>query len=625
MTTEIDEPVFASSNNNESTFDVGQRLLPPDRNGGFSLNSNSNNNRLLIPRDYWWILSPKEPITTYLELFSWKFYAFGAEVYSVISLSFMGLILERLASQQGVITSDYITPCTNSTALIESEEIRCAVKILGHYVDTAAFSMYTFSSSVLLQAITAISIGAVADHGTMRKFLLLSFSFVGSVSTMLFLVPTLLLAFVAVLSNVCFGASFVCLNGFLPVLVRNHPDVRKIVNEINYYLGTKTRSNNKVNDDDDDLTTASTAAEEILYVNENMEQEVSLLNDANEDEESRTTTRVSPTSSLTKDEKLTNLLEELTNTKEQLSSRISLQGFSWGYLGGIILLSVCLLISMSLNGSIFSLQIGVFLTGAWWCLVTLAVSRWLPNRPGPPLKNVTGEKLRWFDYVAYSWEHLWLTVKEAKNLTMAFRFLIAWFLLSDGYTTISSASLLFAQTTLQVPPTGLIFMALITPISALLGTIIWPKLQTRWLNQTTKQTVITLVFLFSIIPMYGCLGFILPIGGLKSASEMYVLAVLFGFLLGSIQGYCRTLFSEFIPRGRETEFFALYAVTDKGSSWLGPMLVAIITDVTHEIRYGFLLLLVLILLPIPIIHSLDVQKGREEASSVAETAFAENN
>ncbi|CAG8518861.1 12070_t:CDS:2 [Ambispora gerdemannii] len=565
--TEIDEPVFVSDDNENTN--VGRRLLPPG-----NLEGKGSSSRLLIPQNYWWILNPREPITTYLELFSWKFYAFGSEVYAIISLSFMGLILERLASQQGVVTSDYITPCTNSSALVASEEIRCVVKIFGKHVDTAAFSMYTFSSSVFLQAITAISIGAAADHGTMRKFLLLLFSYVGAVSTMLFLAPSLFLAFVAILSNVCFGASFVCLNGFLPVLVRNHPDIRKIVNDINYYLGDKTRSNTAVNDNDD-LTTETTAAGNNLYINENIEQ-VSLLNDANEDEESRTT-RVSPSSSLAKDEKLTNLFEELTTTKEQLSSRISLQGFSWGYLGGIILLSVCFLISMSLDGSVYSLQIGVFLSGLWWCLVTLIVSRWLPNRPGPPLKNVSGERLRWTNYVTYSWSHLWLTVKEAKNLTMTFRFLVAWFLLSDGYTTISSVSLLFAQTTLQLPSTSLIFMALITPISALFGTIIWPKLQIGWLNRTPKQTIITLLFLFSIIPLYGCLGFVLPIGGLKSASEMYFLAVLFGFLVGNIQGYCRTLFSELIPRGRETEFFALYAVTDKGSSWLGPMLVAIIT------------------------------------------------
>ncbi|CAG8832604.1 31175_t:CDS:1, partial [Racocetra persica] len=129
---------------------------------------------------------------------------------------------------------------------------------------------------------------------------------------------------------------------------------------------------------------------------------------------------------------------------------------------------------------------------------------------------------------------------------------------------------------LQVPAVGLIAIALIVPLSALFGTIIVPKFQS-YFRLTTKQTVILLNVLLLCIPVYGCLGFVLPFGGLKSGTELYYLAVWFGIVIGSIQSYCRTLFSELVPHGRETEFFALYAVTDKGSSWLGPTLVAIIT------------------------------------------------
>ena len=87
--------------------------------------------------------------------------------------------------------------------------------------------MYTFSFSVLVQALLLISISAAADHGRYRKTLLLLFAFVGAMATMLFLFVTAnvfyLAALLAVIANTCIGSSFVLLNSFLPLLVRFHP------------------------------------------------------------------------------------------------------------------------------------------------------------------------------------------------------------------------------------------------------------------------------------------------------------------------------------------------------------------------------------------------------------------
>jgi len=131
----------------------------------------------------------------------------------------------------------------------------------------------------------------------------------------------------------------------------------------------------------------------------------------------------------------------------------------------------------------------------------------------------------------------------------------------------------------------LIILTLIAPISALISTLLFP----RFIKLSVKKTTLLLLFMLLFIPIYGCLGLILPIGGLRT--------------------------SELVPRGRETEFFALYAITDKGSSWLGPSLIAIIVDITHEIRYGFLLLVILIFLSIPILWFIDEKKGKEDAAN----------
>lgn len=84
-----------------------------------------------------------------------------------------------------------------------------------------------------------------------------------------------------------------------------------------------------------------------------------------------------------------------------------------------------------------------------------------------------------------------------------------------------------------------------------------------------------------------------------------------------------SLFGELIPEGSETAFYALYAVTDKGSSIFGPVIVGAITDMTGEIRPAFWFLAVLIALPMPLIYMVDVARGKREGAALARAHLIE--
>jgi MFS-type transporter involved in bile tolerance (Atg22 family) len=64
----------------------------------------------------------------------------------------------------------------------------------------------------------------------------------------------------------------------------------------------------------------------------------------------------------------------------------------------------------------------------------------------------------------------------------------------------------------------------------------------------------------------------------------YPLGIVYGFVMGGLSSFCRSLFGELIPPGFEAAFYALYAITDKGSSIFGPAIVGAITDAYGEIR-----------------------------------------
>jgi UMF1 family MFS transporter len=78
------------------------------------------------------------------------------------------------------------------------------------------------------------------------------------------------------------------------------------------------------------------------------------------------------------------------------------------------------------------------------------------------------------------------------------------------------------------------------------------------------------------------------------ASDMsfYGLAVLIALVLGGIQALSRSYFSTLIPSGTEAEYFALYEISDKGTSWIGPLLFGLVVSLTQSYRYALVSLAV---------------------------------
>ena len=98
---------------------------------------------------------------------------------------------------------------------------------------------------------------------------------------------------------------------------------------------------------------------------------------------------------------------------------------------------------------------------------------------------------------------------------------------------------------------------------------------------------------------------------------MYPLGAIYGLVLGGLSSHCRSLFGELIPPGSEAAFYALYAITDKGSSVFGPAIVGAITDRYGEIRPAFVFLAVLIFIPLPLMLLVDVDRGKRDGAEMA--------
>ncbi|GBB98950.1 hypothetical protein RclHR1_03370017 [Rhizophagus clarus] len=302
-------------------------------------------------------------------------------------------------------------------------------------------------------------------------------------------------------------------------------------------------------------------------------------------------------------------IQEISKIEDIVSNKFSSHSIAIGYASGVLILIIAAVISYFMNQSTYGLQVGTALAGVWWLILLTFPTLWLQKRKNPPLPK--GE-----NFLFYSFKRVGKTLGSAKKLSQSIKFLISWFLLSDGFSTIVSVAIIFGKKNLEIDNTQLTIAAIIIPICAFIGVYIFLFLQRKFGLSTKTMILITGGF-HSLIPIYGLLGFVTPIG-FKFTIEIYIFAVYFGFMLGAVQSYCRVLFGSMIPKGHENEFFGLYEITDKGSSWIGPLITGLIGDLTHDLRYGFWFLLVMMIIPLIIISTVNVEKGKEEAEQYYE-------
>jgi UMF1 family MFS transporter len=82
-----------------------------------------------------------------------------------------------------------------------------------------------------------------------------------------------------------------------------------------------------------------------------------------------------------------------------------------------------------------------------------------------------------------------------------------------------------------------------------------------------------------------------------------------GIVLGGSQALSRSLFSQLIPRGKEAEYFGLYEISDKGTSWLGPLLFGLTYGATGSYRAAIVSLLVFFVVGFVLLLAVPVRRA----------------
>jgi UMF1 family MFS transporter len=256
--------------------------------------------------------------------------------------------------------------------------------------------------------------------------------------------------------------------------------------------------------------------------------------------------------------------------------RVSSAGWAIGYFGGGLLLALNLFALMMRESLGLSegdvARYCIVSAGIWWAAFTTVPLLTLRNRP--PLAGVARGFL-----LTDGFRQLWHTLKQLRAFPLTLLFLLAYLVYSDGIATVISLSALYGSEELELSQRTLVLTILVVQFVAFFGAMGMSRIAA---HIGAFRTVLGSLVLWGLVVTS---AYFLPA---RQVVPFLLLGVLIGLVLGGSQALSRSLFSQLIPKGKEGEFFGIFEITDKSTSWLGPLVFGLALGITGSYRVAII-------------------------------------
>ncbi len=263
---------------------------------------------------------------------------------------------------------------------------------------------------------------------------------------------------------------------------------------------------------------------------------------------------------------------------------ISAKGYSWGYIGSVILLGWCLF--MILGYEIFGFEdegfptrLSFVLTGVWWIGFSQYTYRYLPKGNEADGKLTGAVLLNGFNELRAIWRSMQSQLRLKK-------YLIAFFVYSMAVQTVMLAAAYFGEQELEwgsdsERTTGLIGSILLIQLVAVAGAYLTSKLSAR-IGNLKALIIINIVWIFICAWAYF----------VYTPVQFYITAAFVGLVMGGIQSLSRSTYAKFLPETEDTtSYFSFYDVAEKIGIIIGMFLYGFIEELTGSMRYSIVFLI----------------------------------
>ncbi|HET9350002.1 MAG TPA: MFS transporter [Burkholderiales bacterium] len=283
-------------------------------------------------------------------------------------------------------------------------------------------------------------------------------------------------------------------------------------------------------------------------------------------------------------------LPELADSRAM--GRVSGWGWSFGYLGGLAALGICLLyISSTPQPASRFVPVTMLITAAFFALAAVPTFLFLRERavPQPRMEN--------------PWARVKQTLQHAQQYRDLRRFLLCLLFYQAGITAVVSLAAIYAEQAMKFTTQQTITLILVVNITAAVGAFGFGYLQDAVGH--VRAVAITLV---------GWIVMVVIAGLSQSHSSFWLAANLAGLCMGSSQAAGRALVGYLAPPARLAEFFGLWGLAVKAASIFGPLTYGAVTLVfAGNHRLGIFVTGLYFVIGLLLLRRIDVERGRAAA------------
>jgi len=286
-------------------------------------------------------------------------------------------------------------------------------------------------------------------------------------------------------------------------------------------------------------------------------------------------------------------LPELADSRAM--GRVSGWGWSFGYLGGLTALGICLAYILgSGKPAAESVPVTMLITAAFFAIASLPTFAFLKERALPQA-------------VENPWARLAKTWREAGRYGDLRRFLLCLLFYQAGIMTVIALAAIYAEQAMKFTQQQTIFLILVVNVTAAIGAFGFGYLQDAIGH--IRAVAVTLVgwILMVVIAFYS-----------ESKESFWVAANLAGLCMGSSQAAGRAIVGYLAPPARLAEFFGLWGLAMKTAAIFGPLTYGTVTWVfAGNHRLGIFATGIYFVIGLALLWRIDMERGRAAALATA--------
>ncbi|MCD6581846.1 MAG: MFS transporter [Desulfuromusa sp.] len=278
------------------------------------------------------------------------------------------------------------------------------------------------------------------------------------------------------------------------------------------------------------------------------------------------------------------------------TDRLSARGYSYGYIGGGILLALVFVLVLKFDYFGFSdrgaaTRCGFLITAFWWFIFAIPTFIYLPKTE----KRTSTQ----YSFGLKGYINQFKQLLSYRDLCI---FLIAFLCYNDGIQTVISVSAIYAREELELGQGTIIGCFLMIQFMAMPGALFFAYLGEKI---GTARAILLTLFVFLLVCFFAY--------RMTEAFEFWILGGVIAIILGGSQALSRSLFASMVPKQQSAEFFGFFAISSRFASIFGPLLFALVADLSGSSRNSILALGIFFIVGGILLLQINVKRGRELA------------